>query len=131
MTPTSRPGLGRSANLRPEMVTLPEVGEVRPTIIRIEVDFPAPFGPRKPVTRPVGAAKLMSSTTVLAPYFLDRESMVIMDECPLVSLPAVGGSWRCSLVWWTGSLNARNVAASARRHEVALESDQPMRCESS
>src|SRR6266508_6290715 len=48
ITPSSRPGLGRSANLRPEMVALPEVGEVRPTIMRIEVDLPAPFGPRKP-----------------------------------------------------------------------------------
>ncbi len=35
-------------------------GVVRPTIIRIEVDLPAPFGPRKPVTRPVRAGKLMS-----------------------------------------------------------------------
>ena len=45
ITPTSRPGLGRSANLRPEMVAVLEVGEVSPTIIRIEVDLPAPFGP--------------------------------------------------------------------------------------
>ena len=54
MTPTSTPGLGRSANRRPRIVALPDVGVVRPTIIRIEVDLPAPFGPRKPVTRPLG-----------------------------------------------------------------------------
>ena len=87
MTPTSTPGLGRSANLRPEMVALPDVGEVRPTIMRIEVDLPAPFGPRKPVTRPAGATKLTSSTTVREPYFLDSESMVIMGERPLASTP--------------------------------------------
>ena len=52
ITPTSRPGFGRSANRRPEIVARPEVGAVRPTIIRIDVDLPAPFGPRKPVTRP-------------------------------------------------------------------------------
>ena len=52
------------------MVAVPEVGVVRPTIIRIEVDLPAPFGPRKPVTRPAGATKLMSSTAVVLRYFL-------------------------------------------------------------
>jgi hypothetical protein len=72
----------------------------------------------------------MSSTTVLAPYLLDRESMVITDERPLVSIPALGGSSRCSLEWLTACVNARNAAASARRHEVALESDHPMSWES-
>ena len=96
MTPTSTPGLGRSANLRPEIVALPEVGAVRPTIIRMEVDLPAPFGPRKPVTRPAGATKLMSSTAVVARYFLVRESMVIMGARRLASMPAHGASWRCS-----------------------------------
>ena len=51
-TPTSRPGLGRSANRSPSMVAVPDVGAVRPTITRIVVDLPAPFGPRKPVTSP-------------------------------------------------------------------------------
>ena len=60
------------------MVALPEVGEVRPTIIRIEVDLPAPFGPRKPVTRPARATKVTSSTAVLLPYFLVRLSIEIM-----------------------------------------------------
>src|SRR3954447_15062106 len=80
MTPTSRPGLGRSANRRPLIVAVPEVGVVSPTIIRIDVDLPAPLGPRKPVTRPGRALKVMSWTTVLAPYFLDRFSMVIMKR---------------------------------------------------
>ena len=82
ITPTSRPGLGRSANRRPEMVAVPSVGVVRPTIIRMDVDLPAPFGPRKPVTRPSRAVKLMSWTTVVPPYFLVSESMVIMGGVP-------------------------------------------------
>ena len=100
---------------------------MRPTIIRIEVDLPAPFGPRKPVTRPAGATKLMSSTTVVARYFLDRESMVIMVDRLPVSIPA---RWFMALLlgWLTACLNARNAAASARRREVALGSDQPMSC---
>jgi hypothetical protein len=34
-TPTSSPGLGRSANRRPRTVTLPDVGAVSATIIRV------------------------------------------------------------------------------------------------
>jgi hypothetical protein len=64
------------------MVTPPELGLVSPTIIRIDVDLPAPLGPRKPVTRPAWAVKLMSSTTVRPPYFLDSDSMVIMGGSP-------------------------------------------------
>ncbi len=36
-------------------------------MIFIVVDFPEPFGPRKPVTRPGGTVKLRSSTTVWSP----------------------------------------------------------------
>jgi hypothetical protein len=32
------------------------------------VDFPGPFGPKNPVTRPGRAEKLMSSTAVKPPY---------------------------------------------------------------
>ena len=72
ITPTSRPGLGRSAKCRPEMVAVPSVGVVRPTIIRMDVDFPAPFGPRKPVTRPERAVKEMSWTTVVRAVLLGQ-----------------------------------------------------------
>ena len=54
------------------------MGFVRPTTMRIVVDLPAPLGPRKPVTRPGRATKLTPSTTVVRPYFLVSESMVIM-----------------------------------------------------
>ena len=46
----------------------PEVGVSSPTIARIVVDFPAPFGPRKPVTVPGRATKVRSSTAVVAPF---------------------------------------------------------------
>jgi hypothetical protein len=48
-------------------VAVPEVARVRPTMIRMVVDFPAPLGPRNPVTRPGAAVKLTSSTAVKAP----------------------------------------------------------------
>ena len=41
------------------------VGASRPMIMRIVVDLPAPFGPRKPVTIPGRTVKLRSSTATL------------------------------------------------------------------
>ena len=87
-TPTSRPGLGRSAKRRPLTSAEPDVAGVRPTMIRMVVDFPAPLGPRKPVTRPGRAVKLTSSTAVKPPYFLVRDWTVIMAP----TLPARPGS---------------------------------------
>ncbi len=49
------------------MVTVPWVGAVSPTMMRIVVVLPAPLGPRKPVTRPGWATKLMSSTALKPP----------------------------------------------------------------
>ena len=43
---------GCRANGEPLTVTAPDVGRSSPMIMRMVVDFPAPFGPRKPVTRP-------------------------------------------------------------------------------
>src|SRR4051812_11663836 len=79
-TPTSRPGLGRSANRTPSMVALPDVGAVRPTMMRIVVDLPAPFGPRKPVTRPGRAVKETLSTAVKPAYLRVSDSTVIMGQ---------------------------------------------------
>ncbi len=36
-------------------------------MMRIVVDFPAPLGPRKPVTRPGSAVKVTSLTAVKSP----------------------------------------------------------------
>ena len=57
---------------------MPDVARVSPTMIRMVVDFPAPLGPRNPVTRPGWAVKLTSSTAVKSPYVLVTDSMVIM-----------------------------------------------------
>ena len=62
------------------MVAVPDVGAVRPTMTRIVVDLPAPFGPRKPVTRPGWAVKETLSTAVKPPYLRVRDSTVIMSS---------------------------------------------------
>ena len=46
---------------------VPLVGASRPRMIRIVVVFPAPFGPRKPVTWPGRTVKLRPSTAVTGP----------------------------------------------------------------
>src|SRR4051794_25308588 len=86
-TPTSMPGLGRVANRRPVTVASPEVGGVRPTRIRIVVDLPAPFGPRKPVTRPGSARKEMSSTARKPRYCLESAVTSIMGRAWLCEAP--------------------------------------------
>jgi hypothetical protein len=56
-----------SANRWPPINASPAFWGVSPTITRMLVDFPAPFGPRKPVTLPAWATKEMSSTAVKLP----------------------------------------------------------------
>ena len=46
-------------------MTEPDVGRSSPMIMRMVVDLPAPFGPRKPVTCPAWTVKLTPSTAVL------------------------------------------------------------------
>ena len=46
--------------------------------MRIVVDLPAPFGPRKPVTRPGRAVKETLSTAVKPAYLRVSDSTVIM-----------------------------------------------------
>src|SRR5690606_16638411 len=65
-------GLGMAVYSTPSIVAVPFDGRVSPAIIRIAVDLPAPFGPRKPVTRPGRHANETSSTAVKSPYDLDR-----------------------------------------------------------
>src|SRR5436309_5486870 len=54
------------------MVTLPDVGLIRPTSMRIVVVFPAPFGPRKPKISPRCSSNETLSTMVLSPMILVR-----------------------------------------------------------
>ena len=50
--------------------------------MRIVVDLPAPFGPRKPVTLPGATSKVRSSTARTAPYCLVSPRTSIMVEAP-------------------------------------------------
>ena len=51
----------------PPKVALPTVAATRPTRIRSVVVLPAPFGPRKPVTRPGSTVKLRLRTATAPP----------------------------------------------------------------
>src|SRR5699024_6738167 len=66
--PTSRIGEDDRRYGLPLTVTCPAVGRSRPRIILIVVVFPAPLGPRKPVTAPGLASNDRSSTARTAPY---------------------------------------------------------------
>ena len=45
----------------------PEEGGIRPVSMRMVVDLPAPFGPRKPKKQPRGTVRLRPSTAALPP----------------------------------------------------------------
>src|SRR5208282_3234302 len=52
---------------KPPTFPLPAVGNRRPQSIRMVVDLPAPFGPRKPNISPFFTCMLMLSTATKAP----------------------------------------------------------------
>src|SRR6476646_12010757 len=80
MPPTSCSGAACACGGRPLTVTEPLVGSSRPRIIRIVVDFPAPFGPRKPVTVPGRTVNVRSETAVVGPYRLVSSWISIMKS---------------------------------------------------
>ena len=65
--PSSDMGAAQPGYRLPLTRTVPLVGRSRPSITRMVVDFPAPFGPRNPVTTPGSTTKLSRSTAVLSP----------------------------------------------------------------
>ena len=76
---------------------LPDVGASRPRIIRIVVVFPAPLGPKNPVTCPGRTVKLRASTAVTGPKRLVNWSTSITtglagtrwaSSGPLAAIPA-------------------------------------------
>src|SRR5690242_20037548 len=83
MAPSSASGAACAFGDVPFTSTVPEVGASRPTIMRIVVDFPAPLGPRKPVTSPGRTVKVRSETAVTDPYRLVSSFISIMA----ISLP--------------------------------------------
>src|SRR6202451_3525193 len=80
--PSSDIGAAALGKHLPLTRTVPLVGRSSPAIIRIVVDFPAPFGPRKPVTTPGSTTKLSPSTAVLSPYRFVKPSISIMSYLP-------------------------------------------------
>src|SRR6478736_3839330 len=70
--------IGFSTMSLPPTETLPSVGAMKPVIMRIEVDLPAPFGPRKPSTSPRSTAKDIPSTARFVPKTFTKFSTLIM-----------------------------------------------------
>lgn len=89
ITPTLRQGWSSSAYGRPHTVATPEVALASPRTIRIVVVFPAPLGPRNPVTRPAGTSKLRSSTARRDPNALVRPRVLITAVSIVAHLPFV------------------------------------------
>src|SRR5687768_7553473 len=70
--------MGCSSTSKPPTVIFPDLGGMKPVIMRMVVDLPAPLGPRKPSTSPRSTAKEMPSTARLGPNDFTRLSMRIM-----------------------------------------------------
>src|SRR5512145_3054415 len=104
------------------MAAPPEVGAVRPTMTRSVVDLPAPLGPRKPVTRPGPATKEMSSTAVNSPYFLVRDSTVIMSG----SLAPEGRAAHQGMCWFDPRVDHEPVGGGVS-HMLAQVGARPCR----
>ena len=68
--PILRNGSRSDANGLPSTRAVPEVAWSRPSRMRSVEDFPAPLGPRNPVTRPGFAVKVMSKRIVRDPRCL-------------------------------------------------------------
>src|ERR1700733_4325515 len=62
----------------PQTDTCPAEGEMKPAIMRMVVDLPAPLAPKKPSTSPGATENVRSSTASLSPYRLDKFFVVIM-----------------------------------------------------
>src|SRR5215217_2357147 len=71
-------GIGFSAMSCPPTEIRPSFGGMNPVIMRIEVDLPAPFGPRKPSTSPRSTENEMPFTARLVPNILTKFSTLIM-----------------------------------------------------
>src|SRR6266704_4114880 len=73
-----RASMGCSTISKPPTVTVPSVGGMKPVIIRMVVDLPAPFGPRKPNTSPRSTENDTPSTARFGPNVFTKFSTLIM-----------------------------------------------------
>src|SRR5436190_3319457 len=123
---------GDSATSKPPTATLPEVGGMKPVIMRMVVDLPAPFGPRKPSTSPRSTVNEMPSTARFGPNVFTRLSILIMRGClqcgarfshkPKEQNHAVVRkiNRRCAIRSRCGRCVRAEVADEARAHHRAL-----------
>src|SRR5712672_2267395 len=93
----------------PRTLTRPDVGRTSPNAIRIVVDFPAPFWPRKPKTSPCSTVSDSRSTTTRRRYFLLNCS-VCKTAC---------------VIWVTQTVSLRRECHPTKHasQQLALQSD--------
>src|SRR2546430_12812228 len=104
MQPTLRSAFSKSRRTsKPQIVTLPAVGLIRPTSMRMVVVLPAPLGPRKPKTSPGLSAKKTASTIVRLPMTFVR-----------LLATRTGGMRR--FLYWYVPLGATLIAAAVFAH---------------
>src|SRR2546430_1830320 len=104
MQPTLRSAFSKSRRTsKPQIVTLPAVGLIKPTSMRMVVVLPAPLGPRKPKTSPGLSEKETPSTIVRLPMTFVR-----------LLATRTGGMRR--LLYWYVPLGAALIAAAVFAH---------------
>src|SRR5512138_2300905 len=64
----------------PATVPLPPLGGRMPQSIRMVVDFPAPFGPRKPKISPLLTSRLTRFTATKSPKLFERSARVTANS---------------------------------------------------
>src|SRR5882672_1092820 len=104
-----RASIGCSTISKPPTLTVPSVGGMKPVIIRMVVDLPAPFGPRKPKTSPRSIENEIPSTARLAPKaFAKLLTFIIVSASFLHEANSPDTQFRltCKLVSWTVVLSA-------------------------
>src|SRR3954471_2608890 len=84
--PTRPRCAGLEAGGAPRTSIVPEVGASSPTARLSRVLLPAPFGPTRPTTRPLGIESVQSVSAWRRPYFLERPlaSRTVVTLCPPV-----------------------------------------------
>src|SRR5712692_1084245 len=104
MHPTQLSAFSKSRRTsNPQIVTLPVVGLIRPTSMRMVVVFPAPFGPRNPKTSPGLSVNETPSTMVRLPM-------------TFVRLVATRTGCMRRLLYWYVPLSAALIAAAVFAH---------------
>src|ERR1041384_4712063 len=91
-----------STTSKPPTLTVPEEGGINPVIMRMVVDLPAPFGPRKPSTSPRSTENEMPSTACFVPNNFFRFSTLIMvwfQNRPKTSQPDNQSTGICKMVF--------------------------------